>query len=141
MKVHLLDGINLLSISGDQKIIMKKISTNIVDSLSIIYDINDIKSMRFYIKGIEKVVALQIIVSLKFIESDDVINITMDRMSKVNVPNDDDPGLSFMMMYKIPIMDSLYGVSSHSEINFWYQFTNEEILKWNGNHIYSFDMF
>lgn len=141
MKVHLFDGINLLSISEDQGILMKKISTDILDSLSIIYGLNDIKSMKFHIKGVKKVVALQIVVSLKFIESDDVINVIMDRMSKVVVPNDDGPGLSFMMMYKIPIMDSLYGVSSHSEINFWYQFTNEEILKWNGNHIYSFDIF
>lgn len=141
MKVNLLDGINRLVISEDQGSIMKKIAKEILDNLSIVYDINDIKLMDLHIKGMEKVVALHIKVSLKFIESDDVINVIMDRMSKVNVPNDDDPGLSFMIMYKRPIMDSLYGVSSHSEINFWYQFTNEEILKWNGNHIYSFDMF
>jgi len=150
MKVNLFDGINPLSITEKQGIIMKKIAKEILDHLSIVYNINEIRSMNFHIKGIEKITSLQIIISLKFIESDDVIDVIVNKMSKVvarnsigGVPRDDDPGLSFMTMYKKSIMDSLSldGRDASSEINFWYQFTNEEVLKWNGNHIYSFDMF
>lgn len=142
MKVNLLDGADPLVISEDRGIIMKKVATEILDHLSIIYDISDFKLMNFHIKGVEKIIALSINVSLKFVESDDVINTIRDRMSNVITPNESDPGLSFMSMNKRPLTDSIYGISGgHSEICFWYQFTNEEILKWNGNHIYSFDMY
>lgn len=138
MKVNLFDGYKSLEINEKKKNIMMKISKEILDSLSIVYDTNDIESINFYIKGVEKIVALVIRIPLKFIESDDVINVIKNRMSKIETVSDD-PGLSFMLISKS--FSFLSGSEEpNSEISFWYQFTNEEILEWNGSHIYSFDM-
>lgn len=140
MKVNLLDGNNPLVISEKQGDIMRKVANQIFDKLSVVYEANDIHSMDFHIKGTDlfraegKIVALYIKIPLKFVESEDVINVLNERLKSVNVP-DNEPGLSFMNIYKE------FLEAGHSEIYFWYQFTNEEMLEWNGNHIYSFDMF
>lgn len=140
MKINLFDGLSPLSIKGKQVVIMKKIAREIIDNLSIVYDINDIESLNFYIKGPYKTTALVIRIPLKFIEADDIIEVIRDRMSKVKIPNEDDPGLSFMNINKNFSLMSGSGVKN-SEIGFWYQFTDKEIMEWNRDNICSFDMF
>lgn len=133
MKITLLDGNTPISISPEQRDIMKKIVTEILEKLIFTYISDDISTIRFHLKGdVLETTSLFICVLLHSKESIDILNVMENKLLKTETQ--DSPGLSFMKFYQ----SGLY--SGNSEINFWYIFSKEESIQWNSTNPYGFTM-
>lgn len=130
MKICLCDGMRKMYNNKYQGELMTKISLDIIKILDDIYSRDDIISIQFHLKGTNAIKALYIIVKIKFIESDDVIEVAKSRFSKYD-RSGNQPGLDYMAFHKNSL-NPYYGPSEEqSEILFWYTFTPEETESWN----------
>ncbi len=144
MIINLLDGNNPIIIEPDQKTILKKISNEILEKISFAYTIDDITSIRFNLKGNPPITnSLLVNVSLNLRESDDIINVMKDKLLLLNITDKTSPmgekiGLSFMYFHQSQLISLLMcgDHDTNSEISFWYDFSNDEYVKWNHSNSY-----
>lgn len=118
MEIQLFENSTELTITISRKEILDRIIDELFDSnFGLVYSQEDVDVIQFYYKGHPDLEAFLIIVRLKFIESQDIINDTASRMKNI------DSKLGFMSVSRFGIF------GSNTSFNFWYYLPEEDISR------------
>lgn len=121
-----------------QDLIIENVKNQILETVRFFYLEEDIDEIRFYTKGPsflnKSTNALFINVLLNMVESDDIMVDVDLHLSNISMKNtgENDPGLSYLSIYKKDISAWLLQTGSNSIIQFWYNFNEKESHDWNG---------
>lgn len=121
-----------------QDLIIENVKNQILETVRFFYLEEDIDEIRFYTKGPsflnQSTNALFINVLLNMVESDDIMVDVDLHLSNISMKNtcENDPGLSYLSIYKKDISAWLLQTGSNSIIQFWYNFNEKESHDWNG---------
>ena len=118
MKIQLFENTTEHIITIGRKEILDRIVDELFGSnFGLVYSMEDVDIIEFHYKGYPDLEAFLIIIELKFIESEDVMNGITGRMKNI------DSKLGFMSVSRLGIF------GGNSVFNFWYYLSEEDISK------------